>query len=128
MVKSVTFAIVLVFLIASSCLSQINPTAIFGSLQTETHWKVVDASRSFDSKNLASLRPKDASIFNEYGFKRVDCQDFEKEGNSISVELYEMEDVTAAYGIFTFLRNNEAKSLKGIGNLGQQQNSLVSFI
>jgi hypothetical protein len=58
----------------------------------------------------------------------VDCQDFENGGASISIELYEMEDVTAAYGIFTFLRNSGAKPLEGIGNLGQQQNSLVLFM
>jgi hypothetical protein len=113
---------------ASPCLSQISPSAIFDTLQKVTQWKAVGASRSYNSKSLADLRPKDAPIFNEYGFKRAVCQDFEQNGDSISVELYEMEDVSAAYGIFTFLRSGNARSLQGVGHLGQQQDAVISFM
>jgi uncharacterized protein DUF6599 len=126
--RFVVFALLMLCLTASSSLSQVNSLTIFESVQKETSWKAVGGERFYDSKSLANLRPRDALIFNEYGFKRADFQEFEKEGKSISVELFEMEDVTAAYGVFTFLRSSAAKQLEGIAHLGQQKDSSVSFM
>jgi len=109
-------------------LSQVNSAAIFNSIQKETSWKVAGSRQSYNSKTLASLRPKDAAIFNEYGFKRVDCQNFGKGGTSISVQIFEMEDAPAAYGIFTLLREKTANPLEGAGHLGQLRDSDVLFM
>jgi hypothetical protein len=133
MVKLFPLSALILGLTASSSLSQIslspvNSAAIFDSIQKETSWKASGSSQSYNSKTLGSLRPRDAAIFDEYGFKRADSQNFAKGGNSISVQIFEMEDTPAAYGIFTLLREKTAKPLEGAGHLGQLRDSDVLFI
>lgn len=112
---------------ASSFSAQTNPASPFDYIQTETHWKPAGGLRSYDSKTLPNLRPKEALIFNEYGFTRLDIQEFQQHGNTIVIEIYEMADPTAAYGIYTFLRSGAAQPLQGIGNMGEQQDFEISF-
>jgi hypothetical protein len=128
MARLVPFVVALICLSAFPSFSQIAPPVVFEAVQKETGWKAAREARIYDSKSLAHLRSKDAPIFDEYGFKQVIVQEFEKDGRSILCELFEMEDVTAAYGVFTFLRSGTAKSLQGMGHLGEQKDSSVSFM
>jgi len=127
MIRLVAFALAFICLAAFTSLSQTTPSVILDSVQKETGWKATHEAQTYDPKSLANLRSKDALIFDEYGFKRALVQELEQGGKSISIELFEMDDVTAAYGVFTFLRSSAARSLEGIGHLGQQKDSAVSF-
>ena len=53
-----------------------------------------------------------AEIYHEYGFRQVVVQDFKsREGKSVSVEIFEMEDSGSAFGIFTFKTNPEDREI-----------------
>ena len=114
--------------VGSSFGAPISPANLFDSIQNETQWKPANGIRSYDSKTLANFQPKEAPIFDEYGLTRLDCQSFEHHGNTIVIEIYEMADPTAAFGIYTFFRNSAAQPLQGIGNLGEQQDLKLSFM
>jgi uncharacterized protein DUF6599 len=128
MTRLIPIVLALLCLTGFTCLCQVTPSVVFESVQKETGWKADRQARIYDSKSLANLRSKDALIVEEYGFRQAVVQEFEKDGKSILCELLEMEDVTAAYGVFTFLRSDRAKPLQGIGHLGEQRDSSVSFM
>ena len=68
-----------------------------------------------------------AEIYQEYGFQRIMIQDFKnQEGSSISLEIYEMTDSPAAYGIFTFKTSSSGKNLD-IGQGGQIEDYYLNF-
>jgi len=68
-----------------------------------------------------------AEIYQEYGFQRIMIQDFKNpEGSSISLEIYEMTDSPAAYGIFTFKTSSSGKNLN-IGQGGQIEDYYLNF-
>jgi hypothetical protein len=46
----------------------------------------------------------DAPIIQEYGFEAIERQEYSQGHNTLSVTLLRMEDPTAAYGAFTYLR------------------------
>jgi len=46
----------------------------------------------------------DAPIIQEYGFEAIEHQDYAHGANTLGVTLFRMEDPTAAYGAFTYLR------------------------
>jgi hypothetical protein len=126
--KKIGLLLTLFCLLGLTSFAQVSPPVIFDSIEKETQWKRINESLSYDAKALPNFRPRDARIFTEYGFKRLDRQDFQHQGNSIDVEIYQMEDATAAYGIFTFFRNSASRPLEGIGSLGEEQDSKISFV
>ncbi len=53
-----------------------------------------------------------AEIYHEYGFKQVVVQDYKNDNErSLSVEIYEMINPAAAYGIYSFKKSREGVSL-----------------
>jgi hypothetical protein len=53
-----------------------------------------------------------AEIYHEYGFKQVVVQDYKNANErSLSVEIYEMINPAAAYGIYSFKKSQEGVSL-----------------
>jgi hypothetical protein len=60
-----------------------------------------------------------ADLYLEYGFKQVISAEYSNEaGNSLTIEIYEMKDRLAAYGIYSFQRMRDDKPDK-IGDRGQ---------
>lgn len=57
-----------------------------------------------------------AEIYHEYGFKNAVFQTYVNNGNSINLEIYEMQSNTAAFGMYSFKTGKEGLSL----NLGYE--------
>lgn len=65
-------------------------------------WDPVSTPRLFLGEELYDLIDGGAGIFYEYGFRQVVTQTYENaDGQSIDLEVYEMRDPAAAYGIYT---------------------------
>ncbi len=73
-------------------------------------WTVKDPPQAFERDDLFLYIDGGAEIYHEYGFSRVLVQDYWKGADSISLEIFEMKDPAAAFGIFAFKRgpNGEA--------------------
>jgi hypothetical protein len=75
-------------------------------------WQPTGAPRTFVGEDLYSLINGGAVIFNEYGFRQVITQDYtSKDGKSITLEIYQMNNPASAYGIFTIKRGDEGKGI-----------------
>lgn len=46
-----------------------------------------------------------ADIYHEYGFANIVVQQYDSSGKSISVEIYHMDDASAAFGIYSYNRH-----------------------
>jgi hypothetical protein len=65
-------------------------------------WNPVNTSRMFAGEELYALIDGGASLFYEYGFEQVVTQTYENaDSQSVDLEIYEMTDPSAAYGIYT---------------------------
>lgn len=65
-------------------------------------WNPVSMPRLFVGEELYDLIDGGAGIFYEYGFEQVVTQTYENaDGQSVDLEVYEMQDPAAAYGIYT---------------------------
>src|SRR6476619_1516139 len=98
----------------SAQLSQIVET-----IRKQTNWAPaqdlppVEADRA----ELTKYRAGDAEIFAEYGFSKLHrwyLRDSQKQ--TVTLDIYEMVDPPAAYGVFTFLRTTHARPYEGVGN------------
>jgi hypothetical protein len=68
--------------------------------------------QEFVGEDLYTYINGGAEIYQEYGFRRVVVQDYENAaGKSVSLEIFEMETPAAAFGIFTFKRSGQGKSI-----------------
>ncbi|MDH5704777.1 MAG: hypothetical protein OEZ45_02060 [Candidatus Aminicenantes bacterium] len=75
-------------------------------------WERDGAPQAYRGEGLYEYINGGAEIYHEYGFRQVVVQDFKrKDGKSISVEIFEMEDPESAYGIFTFKTNPEDREI-----------------
>jgi hypothetical protein len=89
------------------------------SVPALTQWETAGDRLTLQAEGYLKSNAGNSSILNEYGFVRLIRQDFAKEGERIKVEVFEMIDSAAAYGYYTFIREQEAKPLEKIGNIGQ---------
>lgn len=53
-----------------------------------------------------------ADIYLEYGFDKAYSYSLEKENKSIRIEIYKMNDVSSAYGIYSFNKSDDDKGRK----------------
>lgn len=66
-------------------------------------WQTTGESLAYINEDLYLYINGGAEIYHEYGFRSVLVQDYSnKNGVTISLEIYEMIDSTAAYGIYSF--------------------------
>jgi hypothetical protein len=111
------------------------------------------ASNSFKSREIETLLPSDteispwrkneppaifrkdrlfeyinggAEIYFEYGFHQAVTQEYVRGDNSIIVEIYEMNDSDAAFGIYSIQRDYKMPALK-IGSDGTQSDNHAAF-
>ena len=64
-------------------------------------WKKYDSSNLYIGDDLFTLIDGGADIYHEYGFVKVITQRYESDERYIDVEIYEMKDSSAAFGIFS---------------------------
>jgi hypothetical protein len=67
-----------------------------------------------------------AEIYFEYGFHQAVTQEYVRGDNSIIVEIYEMNDSDAAFGIYSIQRDYKLPALK-IGSAGTQFDNHAAF-
>jgi hypothetical protein len=76
-------------------------------------WQLADTIKSYKSDQLFTYMDGGAEIFMEYGFKQLEVgQYIDKDGHHLQVEIFEMTDSAAAYGIYTFYLNGEGKTIQ----------------
>lgn len=74
-------------------------------------WRAKSDPRTFEGEDLFVYINGGADIYNEYGFKSVLVQEYEKgEKHTVILEVFAMNDPGAAYGVYTF--KNGAKGRK----------------
>ncbi len=89
-------------------------------------WRAVGRPEIYDVQSLYDRIDGGAEIFFEYGFDEAVYQDYEKGDDSLQVEIYDMVDDTAAFGIYSINRSPRAKSV-AVGGAGQQYGDTVTF-
>jgi hypothetical protein len=72
-------------------------------------WTIAQSS-SAGPVTLDSATGENAAVMREYGFAAIEQQQYAHAGDTIVATLYRMNDPTAAYGAFTFLRTPDMRS------------------
>ncbi len=76
-------------------------------------WKPSDTASIFVGDDLYLLIDGGADVYHEYGFRQVATRDYaDDQGQSVTVELYEMTGPPAAYGMYSFKTNDEGRPLR----------------
>ncbi len=90
-------------------------------------WSVKGEAQRFSGDDLYIYIDGGAEIFNEYGFRRVLAQDFEhKDGRGVTLEIYEMNDSAAAFGIYSFQASGKGRPA-GLGTDGEIEEYYLRF-
>ena len=96
-------------------------------ISEKTSWKLEGERSLYTPLTLAKYSPKAAPIFLEYGFDHLTCQEFTSGQEKVRMELYEMVDSPAAYGVFTCFRDPESKPTTRTGTEGEKNKYGLSF-
>ncbi len=104
------------------------PDQVIQGIFSKTSWVADGPLRTLNPPGFEKNDPARATIFTEYGFSQVTIQVLKNEKNSISLEIFEMLDSSAAYGAFTFYRTPDSKTSDAPGNLAASSNDGLSFI
>jgi len=79
-------------------------------------WKPEGETEYALGDNLYLIINGGAEIYNEYGFKKAAFQTYSSEsGHLINLEIYEMNDASSAYGMYSFKTDTMGKPI----NIGQ---------
>lgn len=90
-------------------------------------WMRNNIPQEYKGEDLYLYIDGGAEIYHEYGFKEVIVQDYKNTSEkSISLEIFEMVNDEAAFGIYTFKRSAEGKTL-ALGNEGQIEDYYLNF-
>ncbi len=90
-------------------------------------WRQVDSTRVFSGDDLFTLIDGGADIYFEYGFQQVAAAEYQNNHEkSIKLEIYEMSDASAAYGMFSLNAGNRGKKVQ-IGNEGMLSEYYLMF-
>jgi hypothetical protein len=90
-------------------------------------WHAVDSVRVFTGEELFTFIDGGADIYLEYGFQQVITNEYENpQERSIKLEIYEMTDDAAAFGLFSLNIGTQGKHV-AIGNEGRQYDYYIMF-
>ncbi|MEN6560061.1 MAG: DUF6599 family protein [Acidobacteriota bacterium] len=90
-------------------------------------WNRDGDPQEFAGEDLYTYIDGGAEIYQEYGFRRVVVQDYrDAAGKSVSLEIFEMSDPAAAFGIYTFKRSGKGKSVP-LGAGGDLEDYYLNF-
>ncbi|MEK6590289.1 MAG: DUF6599 family protein [Nitrospinota bacterium] len=78
----------------------------------ESQWKTEGEMRCYKGEELFNYMDGGAELYHAYGFKRGCVQDYQKGDNLYTMEVYEMENPSKAFGIYSLDRQGEHLSLK----------------
>lgn len=124
------FTCLILALVSTQVVSQDHKQSLLTLLPTEhvaDGWSRTDTARMYEGDELFSFIDGGASLFLEYGFTRALAAEFQDTRNeSITLEVYEMKDPGAAFGIYS-LRSGERGAQIAIGQEGSMQTDYIMF-
>ncbi|MBN1638672.1 MAG: hypothetical protein JW866_06885, partial [Ignavibacteriales bacterium] len=83
---------------------------------TECNWEQEGASKIYECDELFDYINGGADVYYEYGFNKVLLAKYKNEKNSLYLDIYEMNDSSSAFGIFSLNSNCQGELLKGFNN------------
>jgi hypothetical protein len=89
-------------------------------------WEKKGPARIYEKEQLYEYIDGGAALFFEYGFKRIITQEYSDGEESLTVDIYEMNDPEAAFGIYSLQRDYKMPGLN-VGNEGTQYDYHVAF-
>jgi len=90
-------------------------------------WTAAGDAQTYKGEDLFLYIDGGAEICHEYGFRQVIAQEYAGPGGkTISLEIYEMADPAAAFGMFTFKSSARGKTT-GLGQGGQLEDYYLNF-
>ena len=76
--------------------------SLLPEVKEESKWKIMDSATVYTGDDLYRYINGGADIYLEYGFEELAaCRYMNYAANNILVDIYKMNDVDAAYGVFT---------------------------
>lgn len=78
-------------------------------------------------QDIADVRPREAVILQEYGFQSYNEQKISCHNNKLVLQIYQMLDSVAAYGIFTLYRTSESTPLHGFKTTAAESQESIVF-
>lgn len=106
----------------------VSPAKLLEEINLKTGWASTTSPRNLDPIEFAVLKPSQAAILSEYGYRYVAPFSLKKGSLSLSGGIYEMLDPPAAYGVFTFYRPIDAQTRTDLGNMAAVRPNEISFI
>jgi hypothetical protein len=92
-------------LIMTAALEGQSRESILKAVQETSKWTPAAQPVLFDEKNIEALVGKRAPTVNRYGLTGATVQPWNGPQGNVRLTLYEMQDASAAYGLFTLDRN-----------------------
>ncbi|MHB8095809.1 MAG: DUF6599 family protein [Candidatus Aminicenantales bacterium] len=90
-------------------------------------WTAKGAPQEFEGDDLFIYIDGGADIYQEYGFVRTAVQDYsDGGGRSVSLEIFEMTDAGAAFGMYTFKTTGKGEPHE-LGRSGQIEDYYLNF-
>lgn len=90
-------------------------------------WKVDSTQNDYTPSTLPQFSPEKAAVYLEYGFVRLSTQALSIGAEQVQMELYEMIDSPAAYGVLSFFREPKSKPAMKIGREGELTANSLNF-
>jgi hypothetical protein len=95
--------------------SQTSIQSLMPSADATRGWTVSDTARVYPGKDLYLFIDGGADLFLEYGFERALAAEYRNaDAATLSLEVYEMRDPAAAYGIYS-IRSGEGSPAAALG-------------
>lgn len=101
-------------------------TRLLPSQSVLNGWRISGDPEVYEEEALYDRINGGAEIFFEYGFERALYQEYGRNDDSLHVEIYEMADDTAGFGIFSINRSPRADNVP-VGAGGQKGSDMVTF-
>ncbi len=90
-------------------------------------WAPDGEAQEFKGEDLFVYIDGGADIYHEYGFVAVAVQDYRNPaGKTVSLEIFEMSDDAAAFGMYAFKTTGKGKSV-GLGDGGELEEYYLNF-
>jgi len=90
-------------------------------------WTPQGAPRRFRGEDLFVYIDGGAEIYHEYGFREVVTQDYgDPDGRTVALEIFEMSDSAAAFGMYTFKSSGKGRSA-GLGQDSELEDYYLNF-
>ncbi|MEK6546583.1 MAG: DUF6599 family protein [Nitrospinota bacterium] len=113
--KIILIFIVLFFIAGASCRKpaekeKVTPDSLSNlmpDMLAESQWKSPMDVKCYTGDELFNYMNGGAELYHDYGFKAVCVQDYQKNDNLYTTEVYEMENSQKAFGIYSINREGE---------------------